>query len=152
MTTGRLAVGRSLSLPPSWGATWTPTQTWYKRILAPVVPLTQDVICVPAWIQNNSSTLQTTAQQWKGGLFIYRMRLCTTKWIIYEIRRTVLLAFINCLVISTPQLKERNRLRNEFIGEFLVFNTWFPLASAVTIWFAEEFKEIYNMLVLRRKH
>ena len=32
--------------------------------------------------------------------------------------RTVLLAFINCLVISTPQLKERNRLRNEFIGEF----------------------------------
>jgi len=33
--------------------------------------------------------------------------------------RTVLLAFINCLVISTPQLKERNRLRNEFIGEFL---------------------------------
>merc|ERR1712083_666310 len=30
--------------------------------------------------------------------------------------RTVLLAFINCLVISTPQLKERNRLRNEFIG------------------------------------
>ena len=32
--------------------------------------------------------------------------------------RTVLLAFINCLVISTPQLKERNRLRNEFIGKF----------------------------------
>lgn len=30
--------------------------------------------------------------------------------------RTVLLAFINCLVISTPQLKDRNRLRNEFIG------------------------------------
>ena len=27
-----------------------------------------------------------------------------------------LLAFINCLVISTPQLKDRNRLRNEFIG------------------------------------
>jgi len=30
--------------------------------------------------------------------------------------RTVLLAFINCLIISTPQLKDRNRLRNEFIG------------------------------------
>ena len=31
--------------------------------------------------------------------------------------RTVLLAFINCLIISTPQLKDRNRLRNEFIGK-----------------------------------
>jgi hypothetical protein len=30
--------------------------------------------------------------------------------------RTVLFAFINCLIISTPLLKERNRLRNEFIG------------------------------------
>jgi len=30
--------------------------------------------------------------------------------------RTVLLAFINCLIISTPLLKDRNRLRNEFIG------------------------------------
>ena len=30
--------------------------------------------------------------------------------------KTVLLAFINCLIISTPQLKDRNRLRNEFIG------------------------------------
>ena len=50
--------------------------------------------------------------------------------------RTVLLAFINCLVISTPQLKDRNRLRNEFIGEYtqgqivstawgrLVFERW----------------------------
>jgi len=33
--------------------------------------------------------------------------------------RTVLLAFINCLIISTPQLKDRNRLRNEFIGSVL---------------------------------
>ena len=31
--------------------------------------------------------------------------------------RTVLFAFINCLIISTPLLKERNRLRNEFIGK-----------------------------------
>ncbi|KAF3420633.1 hypothetical protein E2986_02387 [Frieseomelitta varia] len=30
--------------------------------------------------------------------------------------RTALLAFINCLVISTPVLKDRIRLRNEFIG------------------------------------
>ena len=28
-----------------------------------------------------------------------------------------MLAFINCLIISTPQLKDRNRLRNEFIGK-----------------------------------
>ena len=150
MTTGRLAVARSLCVPPSWGTTWTQTQTWYSRILAPVVPLIQDIICVPAWTQNNSSTLQTL-QQCKRVLFIYRLRLCTSKWMIYEIRRTVLLAFINCLVISTPQLKERNRLRNEFIGEFFVFNTWFPVAPAVTIWLAGEFIEIHNMLTLRRK-
>ena len=30
--------------------------------------------------------------------------------------KTVLFAFINCLIISTPQLKDRNRVRNEFIG------------------------------------
>ena len=34
-----------------------------------------------------------------------------------SISRTVLLAFVNCLIISTPQLKDRNRLRNEFIGK-----------------------------------
>lgn len=31
--------------------------------------------------------------------------------------QTALLAFINCLVISTPVLKDRIRIRNEFIGE-----------------------------------
>ena len=30
--------------------------------------------------------------------------------------KTVLFAFINCLIISTPQLKDRNRVRNEFVG------------------------------------
>ena len=30
--------------------------------------------------------------------------------------RTVLMAFVNCLIISTPQIKDRNRVRNEFIG------------------------------------
>nr|XP_024214357.1 inverted formin-2-like [Halyomorpha halys] len=30
--------------------------------------------------------------------------------------QTALLAFINCLIISSPQLKERIRIRNEFIG------------------------------------
>lgn len=32
--------------------------------------------------------------------------------------QTALLAFINCLVISAPALKDRVRVRNEFIGEF----------------------------------
>jgi hypothetical protein len=31
--------------------------------------------------------------------------------------QTALLAFVNCLVISTPVLKDRIRIRNEFIGE-----------------------------------
>ena len=30
--------------------------------------------------------------------------------------KTTLLAFVNCLIISTPQLKDRVRIRNEFIG------------------------------------
>ncbi|XP_048516246.1 uncharacterized protein LOC105690620 [Athalia rosae] len=34
--------------------------------------------------------------------------------------RTALLAFINCLIISTPILKDRVRIRNEFIGLKLV--------------------------------
>nr|CAD7397986.1 unnamed protein product [Timema cristinae] len=32
--------------------------------------------------------------------------------------QNALVAFINCLIISTPQLKDRIRIRNEFIGEY----------------------------------
>ena len=45
----------------------------------------------------------------------------------------MLLAFINCLVISTPQLKERNRLRNEFVGEF--FSSL--LASEISVYICD---------------
>lgn len=31
--------------------------------------------------------------------------------------KTAVLAFINCIIISTSSLKERTRIRNEFIGE-----------------------------------
>jgi hypothetical protein len=31
--------------------------------------------------------------------------------------QTALVAFINCIIISTAQLKDRIRIRNEFIGE-----------------------------------
>jgi hypothetical protein len=31
--------------------------------------------------------------------------------------QTALVAFINCIIISTLQLKDRIRIRNEFIGE-----------------------------------
>ena len=30
--------------------------------------------------------------------------------------KTALVAFINCIIISTPQLKDRLRIRNEFVG------------------------------------
>jgi hypothetical protein len=33
--------------------------------------------------------------------------------------QTALVAFINCIIISTPQLKDRIRIRNEFTGESL---------------------------------
>ena len=51
----------------------------------------------------------------------------------FQLFRTVLLAFINCLVISTPQLKERNRLRNEFVGEF--FSSL--LASEISVYICD---------------
>jgi hypothetical protein len=31
--------------------------------------------------------------------------------------QTAIVAFINCLIISTPQLRDRIRIRNEFIGK-----------------------------------
>jgi hypothetical protein len=31
--------------------------------------------------------------------------------------QTALVAFLNCLIISTPDLKDRIRIRNEFIGK-----------------------------------
>lgn len=34
--------------------------------------------------------------------------------------KTTLLAFVNCLIISTPQLKDRVRIRNEFIGNLFI--------------------------------
>lgn len=34
--------------------------------------------------------------------------------------KTTLLAFVNCLIISTPQLKDRVRIRNEFIGKLSI--------------------------------
>jgi len=35
--------------------------------------------------------------------------------------KTAILAFINCLIISTPQIQDRIRMRTEFIGEFLIY-------------------------------
>jgi hypothetical protein len=43
--------------------------------------------------------------------------------------RMVLFAFINCLIISTPLLKERNRLRNEFIGRIEFIYRYIYLAA-----------------------
>lgn len=40
--------------------------------------------------------------------------------------QTSLVAFINCLIISTPQLKDRIRIRNEFIGKLKMFPRYFP--------------------------
>lgn len=33
--------------------------------------------------------------------------------------QTAIVAFINCLIISTPQLRDRIRIRNEFIGKYI---------------------------------
>ena len=41
--------------------------------------------------------------------------------------QTALVAFINCIIISTPQLKDRIRIRNEFIGKLY---SQYPLVNA----------------------
>lgn len=45
--------------------------------------------------------------------------------------QTALLAFINCLIISTPQLQDRVRMRNEFIGQLHTLGFW---RNHVTTW------------------
>ncbi|XP_076235576.1 FH2 domain-containing protein formin 3 isoform X2 [Calliopsis andreniformis] len=55
-------------------------------------------------------------QERKGERYRLRIVVEELEKAITEDYRTALLAFINCLVISTPELKDRIRIRNEFIG------------------------------------
>ncbi|XP_076666241.1 FH2 domain-containing protein formin 3 isoform X2 [Andrena cerasifolii] len=55
-------------------------------------------------------------QERKGERYRLRIVVDELQKATAEDYRTALLAFINCLVISTPELKDRIRIRNEFIG------------------------------------
>ncbi|XP_076638635.1 FH2 domain-containing protein formin 3 isoform X2 [Colletes latitarsis] len=55
-------------------------------------------------------------QERKGERYRLRIVVDELEKTTGEDYRTALLAFINCLVISTPVLKDRIRIRNEFIG------------------------------------
>ncbi|XP_035740282.1 formin-J-like isoform X2 [Vespa mandarinia] len=57
-----------------------------------------------------------TYQERKGERYRLRVVIDELQKATAEDYQTVLLAFINCLVISTPVLKDRIRIRNEFIG------------------------------------
>ncbi|XP_043504299.1 uncharacterized protein LOC122525518 [Polistes fuscatus] len=57
-----------------------------------------------------------TYQERKGERYRLRVVIDELQKATAEDYQTVLLAFINCLVISTPELKDRIRIRNEFIG------------------------------------
>lgn len=56
-------------------------------------------------------------QERKGERYRLRVVVDELQKATAEDYQTALLAFINCLVISTPVLKDRIRIRNEFIGE-----------------------------------
>lgn len=56
-------------------------------------------------------------QERKGERYRLRVVVNELQKATAEDYQTALLAFINCLVISTPVLKDRIRIRNEFIGE-----------------------------------
>ncbi|XP_018349865.1 PREDICTED: uncharacterized protein LOC108753036 isoform X3 [Trachymyrmex septentrionalis] len=57
-----------------------------------------------------------TYQERKGERYRLRIVVDELQKATSEDYQTALLAFINCLVISTPVLKDRIRIRNEFIG------------------------------------
>lgn len=57
-----------------------------------------------------------TYQERKGERYRLRVVVDELQKATSEDYQTALLAFINCLVISTPVLKDRIRIRNEFIG------------------------------------
>jgi hypothetical protein len=66
--------------------------------------------------------------------------------------RTVLFAFINCLIISTPLLKERNRLRNEFIGRRsnLLTDRFIQLLNRGSIDIQQEREMLIENLLLKK--
>lgn len=61
-------------------------------------------------------TIGDTLQKRKNERYRLRIVVEELQNATAEDYRTALLAFINCLVISTPVLKDRIRIRNEFIG------------------------------------
>lgn len=61
-------------------------------------------------------TIGNTLQKRKNERYRLRIVVEELQNATAEDYRTALLAFINCLVISTPVLKDRIRIRNEFIG------------------------------------
>lgn len=67
-------------------------------------------------------TTVETFQKRKGERYRLRVVVEELQNATAEDYRTALLAFINCLVISTPVLKDRTRIRNEFIGGSSIFN------------------------------
>lgn len=54
-------------------------------------------------------------------LNIVVVELDKTTSVEYQI---ALLAFINCVIISAATLQDRIRMRNEFIGEYLIYSTY----------------------------
>jgi len=52
-----------------------------------------------------------TGQRYRFNVIVSELRgACAVDY------QTALMAFINCVIISTPQPKDRIRVRNEFIG------------------------------------
>ena len=69
-----------------------------------------------SWICNKQQRLRfistwSTGDKYRFGVVVKELRDATS--LDYK---TALVAFINCIIISTPQLKDRLRIRNEFVG------------------------------------
>ena len=58
-----------------------------------------------------TNRLITTGDRYRFAVVVRELRDAPT--VEYK---TALVAFINCIIISTPQLKDRLRIRNEFVG------------------------------------
>lgn len=61
--------------------------------------------------ETSSKRVPSKGDKYRFGIVVRELRDATS--LDYK---TALVAFINCIIISTPQLKDRLRIRNEFVG------------------------------------
>lgn len=84
------------------------------------------------WIYNNYDLIFQTLKGERYRLSVVVEELKNASTTDYK---TALVAFINCLIISAPRLPDRIRVRNEFIGKWLLTHSFELLIVKFHWWF-----------------